>query len=77
MMVILGTTLLLMAFTSFAPDLMESFREIKTRVAAVASWDSVYTEARFTLEPYQAFANAAEKRAAANILKCLMELAAT
>ena len=61
----------------FAPDLMESFREIKARVAAVASWDSVYTEARFTLEPYQAFANVAEKRAAANILKCLSELAAT
>ena len=58
------------------PALMNAFRELKVRVSAVSSWDSVYTEARFTLEPYQAVASATERRAAVEMLKGLKALAA-
>jgi len=58
------------------PVLMDAFRELKARVPAVWSWDSVYTEARFTLEPYQAVASATEQRAALELLKGLKALAA-
>ena len=57
------------------PGLMDAFHELKTRVPATSSWDSVYTEARFTLEPYQEVANATEQRAAVEILKGLKVLA--
>jgi hypothetical protein len=57
------------------PALMEAFRELKARVPATSSWDSVYTEARFTLEPYQAVANTTEQRAAVEILTGLKVLA--
>ena len=56
------------------PALMNAFRELKVRVSAPSSWDSVYTEARFTLEPYQAVASAAERRAAIEMLKGLKAL---
>ena len=58
------------------PGLMNAFRELKVRVSAVSSWDSVYTEARFTLEPYQVVASAAERRAAVEMLKGLKVLSA-
>ena len=58
------------------PALMDAFRELKARVPAVWSWDSVYTEARFTLEPYQVVASATEQRAAVEMLKGLKALAA-
>ncbi len=58
------------------PALLDAFRELKARVPAVWSWDSVYTEARFTLEPYQAVASATEQRAALEMLKGLKALAA-
>ncbi len=58
------------------PALMDAFRELKARVPAASSWDTVYTEARFTLEPYQAVASATEQRAAVEMLKGLKALAA-
>jgi hypothetical protein len=60
-----------------APALMEAARELKARVPATSSWDSVYTEARFTLEPYQAVASSTEQRAAAEILKGLKVMASS
>ena len=58
-----------------APGLLHAFRELKARVPSSSGWDSVYTEARFTLEPYQEVANATEQRAAVEILKGLKVLA--
>ena len=60
-----------------APGLLHAFRELKERVPSSSGWDSVYTEARFTLEPYQQVASAGEQRAAAEILTGLKALAAT
>ena len=57
------------------PGLLQAFRELKARVPATSNWDSVYTEARFTLEPYQLLSNAPEQRAAAEMLKGLKALA--
>ena len=59
------------------PALMDAARELKARVPATSSWDSVYTEARFTLEPYQEVASATEQRAAAEVLKGLKLLASS
>jgi len=39
-------------------------------------WDSVHTEARFTLEPYLGIASAAEKAAATALLGALKAMAA-
>ncbi|MEO8118970.1 MAG: CHAT domain-containing protein, partial [Rhodoferax sp.] len=58
------------------PGLMDAFRELKLRVPATSSWDSAYTDARFTLEPYQTVASATEVRAAVELLKGLKALAA-
>ena len=58
-----------------APGLLHAFRELKARVPSSSGWDSVYTEARFTLEPYQQVATAGEQRAAAEILAGLKALA--
>ena len=58
-----------------APGLLHAFRELKARVPAASSWDSVYTEARFTLEPYKVVTNTAEQRAAVELLKGLKALA--
>jgi hypothetical protein len=60
-----------------ATALTEDFRQLKTRVPAASMWDSVYNEAQFTLEPYQAYqktARPAEVRAAAELLKALKAL---
>jgi hypothetical protein len=59
------------------PALIKAFRELKARVPAPRMWDSVYTEARFMLEPYRAAAGAAEAKAAKELLACLDELART
>ncbi|MEO8806415.1 MAG: CHAT domain-containing protein, partial [Burkholderiaceae bacterium] len=59
-----------------APGLLHAFRELKARVPSSSGWDSVYTEARFTLEPYQLVATSGEQRAAAEILGGLKALAA-
>ena len=45
--------------------LIAEFSDLKARVPARTMWDSVHSEARFTLEPYLGIASAAEKRAAA------------
>ena len=58
------------------PALLDAFRELKLRVPATSSWESVYTDARFTLEPYQRVASAPEQRAAVELLNGLKALAA-
>jgi len=60
-----------------ARSLIEEFQDLKLRVQSRLMWDSVYAQARFTLEPYQGVAGAAEKRAAAELLKVLKAMAAT
>jgi len=56
--------------------LIAEFSDLKSRVPARSMWDSVHSEARFTLEPYQGVAGAAEKRAAGALLGALAEMAA-
>ena len=56
--------------------LIAEFSDLKSRVPARSMWDSVHSEARFTLEPYQGVASAAEKRAAGALLGALAEMAA-
>jgi CHAT domain-containing protein len=56
--------------------LIGDFRDLKARVPALTMWDSVHSEARFTLEPYQGMANAAEQRAATALLDALAAMAA-
>jgi hypothetical protein len=58
-------------------SLVEDFEDLKLRVPAPWLWDSVHTQARFTLEPYQTVAGAAEKRAVVELLKLLQAMAAT
>ncbi|MGH8606889.1 MAG: hypothetical protein ACREX9_05580 [Gammaproteobacteria bacterium] len=58
------------------PALADNLRELKARVPATNMWDSVYNEAQFTLEPYQALAGADEKRAAGELLALLKVMAA-
>jgi hypothetical protein len=54
---------------------LQSFTDLKARVQASASWDSVYTHARFTLAPYQTVATPPEQRAAQAVLEHLQALA--
>ncbi len=54
---------------------LKALRDLKTRVPAVWMWDSVWSEARFTLVPYEATASEAEAKAAKQLLECLAELA--
>jgi hypothetical protein len=56
--------------------LIADFRDLKARVPARSMWDSVSSEARFTLEPYEASAATAEKGAAKALLDTLATLAA-
>jgi hypothetical protein len=56
--------------------LIAEFSDLKSRVPARSMWDSVHSEARFTLEPYQGVASAGEKRAASALLAALAEMAA-
>ncbi|HEV7578456.1 MAG TPA: CHAT domain-containing protein [Caldimonas sp.] len=56
--------------------LIAEFSDLKARVPARTMWDSVHSEARFTLEPYLGIASAAEKRAAGALLAALAEMAA-
>ncbi len=58
-----------------APALLGAFQDLKARVPAPQMWDSVHSEARFTLEPYQGVASAAEKRAARALLDALQAMA--
>jgi hypothetical protein len=55
--------------------LIGAFRDLKARVPAARMWDSVCSEARFTLVPYQAVASDAEAKAARQLLASLQELA--
>jgi CHAT domain-containing protein len=55
--------------------LIAAFRDLKARVPAKSMWDSVHSEARFTLEPYQGIASAAEQRAARALLDALATMA--
>ena len=57
--------------------LIAEFSDLKARVPARTMWDSVHSEARFTLEPYQGIASAAERRAAQALLDALREMAAS
>ncbi|MDQ6638638.1 MAG: CHAT domain-containing protein, partial [Pseudomonadota bacterium] len=56
--------------------LVAEFSDLKARVPARTMWDSVYSEARFTLEPYLGIASAAEQRAARALLDALAAMAA-
>lgn len=58
-----------------SPALLAAFRDLKARVPARAMWDSVHSEARFTLEPYAMVASAPENRAAGTILAALAAMA--
>ncbi len=62
---------------SVAPMVTARFEELKERVAARDLWDSVYAEACFTLEPYQALhrAGTPERAAAAALLVLLRSFA--
>ncbi len=57
--------------------LIGHLRGVKVRVPSTTKWDSVYKEAQFTLEPYQAFKDddAVERRAAARLLAALKTMA--
>jgi hypothetical protein len=57
------------------PGISASFRDLKERVPAPSKWDSVHNEAQFTLEPYAAMAQPAERRAAMKILTLLEAMA--
>jgi hypothetical protein len=57
--------------------LIAEFSDLKARVPARGMWDSVHSEARFTLEPYLAIAGVAEKRAAKALLDALAAMAAS
>jgi len=57
-------------------ELVADFRDLKARVPARSMWDSVNSEARFTLEPYEASAAPAEQAAAKALLDALAALAA-
>ena len=61
---------------SAEPAVTDTLRELKARVPATGMWDSVYNEAQFTLEPYQALASGDEKRAAGELLAVLKGMAA-
>ena len=52
-----------------------SLHEIKQRVPAHAMWDSVYSDAQFTLLPYLELAKDAEQRAAQSLLEALKSMA--
>ncbi|MEO5843842.1 MAG: CHAT domain-containing protein [Caldimonas sp.] len=56
--------------------LIAEFSDLKARVPARTMWDSVHSEARFTLEPYLGIASAAEQRAARALLEALAAMAA-
>jgi tetratricopeptide (TPR) repeat protein len=56
--------------------LIAEFSDLKARVPARTMWDSVHSEARFTLEPYLGIASAAEQRAARALLDALATMAA-
>jgi CHAT domain-containing protein len=58
-------------------SLLDDFQDLRLRVPAPWMWDSVHKQARFTLEPYQAVAGTAERRAAVELLKVLKAMAAT
>jgi tetratricopeptide (TPR) repeat protein len=57
--------------------LIAEFSDLKAHVPARGMWDSVHSEARFTLEPYLGIASAAEKRAATALLDALAEMASS
>jgi len=56
--------------------LIAEFTDLKSRVPARTMWDSVHSEARFTLEPYLGIASVAEQRAARALLDALAAMAA-
>jgi len=57
------------------PGASASLRNLKERVPAPWMWDSVYNEARFTLEPYLEMPKPAEQRAARKLLALLKQMA--
>ena len=57
------------------PSLIGEFNDLKTRVPSRSMWDSVFSEARFTLEPYLGFADADEQGAARALLAMLADAA--
>ena len=65
------------ALAADAAALIEKLRDLKARVPAITMWDSVHTEARFTLEPYRALVkpDSAEHRAAGGLLAELKAMA--
>lgn len=61
---------------SKAPALATALQELKARVPATWLWDSVYTQAQFTLLPYLAMARGTEREAAQSLLAGLKAMAA-
>ncbi|MGZ5713036.1 MAG: DUF7379 domain-containing protein [Caldimonas sp.] len=59
-----------------ASALVDEFQNLKERVPAPGMWDSVHSEARFTIEPYLGVASAAEKKAATALLDALKAMVA-
>ncbi|ALT78011.1 CHAT domain-containing protein [Paucibacter sp. KCTC 42545] len=65
-----------------AGAVLQSLQALKVRVPAPAMWDTVYKQARFTLEPYQSVSHAsaalrsAEQKAAKQLLEGIKALAA-
>src|SRR4029079_964512 len=56
--------------------LSAEFTDVRSRVPARTMWDSVHSEARFTLEPYLGIASVAEQRAARALLDPLAGITA-
>lgn len=60
---------------SAAPVLTAALQDLKARVSATWMWDSVYTEAQFTMLPYLAIARGRGKEAAQSLLDELRTMA--
>jgi hypothetical protein len=67
------------ALADAGDELVKGLRELKGRVPSVRMWNSVHTDARFVLVPYQALASKArvdaEVKAAKQLLACFADLA--
>jgi len=57
--------------------IVASLTDLKGRVSAPKMWDSIYSEAQFTLLPYIAFTKGAEAKAAQDLLDLLQKMATT
>ena len=65
------------ALVRASAGLLLDLQELKARVPSPLMWASVHTQARFILEPYQAQANTAERKAGDGLLAALKTMAAS